>query len=76
MLDSVEIGKRLVELRKDKSQAEVASKIGISTSALSMYECGERIPRDEIKVRIAEYYKKSVQSIFFAKKWHDTCRKE
>jgi len=68
MLDSVEIGKRLVELRGDRSQAEIAEKIGTSVSALSMYERGERIPRDEIKVKIAEVYKKSVQSIFFSKK--------
>lgn len=65
MLDSVEIGRRLAELRKDRSQSEVAEKIGISVSALSMYERGERIPRDEIKVKIAAFYKKSVQSIFF-----------
>lgn len=75
MLDSVEIGKRLVELRGDRSQAEIAEKIGTSVSALSMYERGERIPRDEIKVKIAEVYKKSVQSIFFSKKWHEMCRR-
>lgn len=65
MLDSVEIGKRLAELRGDRSQAEISEKLGISVSALSMYERGERIPRDEIKVKIANFYKKSVQSIFF-----------
>nr|DAZ75624.1 MAG TPA: repressor protein C2 [Caudoviricetes sp.] len=30
-----------------------------------MYENGERIPRDGIKLKIAEYYQKSVQEIFF-----------
>nr|DAF29683.1 MAG TPA: hypothetical protein [Caudoviricetes sp.] len=30
-----------------------------------MYECGERIPRDSVKVRLAQYYEKTVQSIFF-----------
>lgn len=67
MLSSIEIGKRLVELRGDHTQAEIAAEIGISVSALSMYECGERIPRDEIKVRLADFYGKSVQSIFFDK---------
>ena len=64
-MDAIIIGKRLAELRGDKTQEEVARAVGISTSALSMYECGERIPRDPIKVAIYKYYKKSVQSIFF-----------
>lgn len=66
MLDSIAIGKKLVELRGDRTQAEIAEKIGTSVSAYSMYECGERIPRDEIKIAIAKCYKKSVQSIFFS----------
>ena len=64
-LKSKVIGARLVKLRGNKPQGKVAKDIGISDSALSMYECGERIPRDPVKVRIAEYYGKSVQSIFF-----------
>ena len=59
------IGKRLLELRGEKSQAEVAQSVGISDSALSMYECGERIPRDSVKVKLAKYYKTTVQKIFF-----------
>lgn len=59
------IGKRLLELRGKKSQAEVAQAVGISDSALSMYECGERIPRDSVKVKLAKYYKTTVQKIFF-----------
>lgn len=59
------IAKKLVKLRGTRSQDEVAKAVGISASALSMYEKGERIPRDEIKVRLAKYYEKSVESIFF-----------
>lgn len=59
-----EIGNRLTMLRGNKPQSEVAKAIGISDSALSMYECGERIPRDSIKIKLAQYYGKSVQSIF------------
>ena len=66
------IAERLIELRGNKSQDEVAKAIGISKSALSMYENGSRVPRDEIKVRLANYYKKSVQHIFFNK--NDTKR--
>lgn len=59
------IAKRLIEMRGERTQKEVAESLGISISALSMYETGQRIPRDEVKIKIAEYYKKSVQDIFF-----------
>lgn len=58
-------GERLRRLRGDKSQEEVAAAVGISKSALSQYERGERIPRDHIKVRLADYYDRSVQFIFY-----------
>ena len=64
-MDNDKIAKRLIELRGNKGQAEVAIAVGISVSALSMYECGERIPRDEIKLKLAKYYKKSVEELFF-----------
>lgn len=60
-----DIGNKLVELRGNKTQDEVAKTIGISASALSMYERGERIPRDNIKIRISEYYKKPIHKIFY-----------
>lgn len=59
------IGNILRELRGNKSRAEVANAVGVSTSAIAMYERGERIPRDDIKVRFAEYFKKPVAYIFF-----------
>ena len=59
------IGEKLRELRGSKTIEDVAKSIGVSPSALSMYENDNRIPRDEVKIRIAKYYKKSVQSIFF-----------
>lgn len=65
-MDKGKIAERLITLRGTKSQAEVAAAIGVTPSAYSMYENGERIPRDEIKKRIAEYYKRSVTTIFFA----------
>ena len=65
MMDAVDIGMRLVELRGERTQEEVAKAVGVSLSAIGMYERGERIPRDEIKLRLAEYYKKTVQQIFF-----------
>ncbi|MGN1205510.1 MAG: helix-turn-helix transcriptional regulator [Eubacterium sp.] len=59
------IAKRLVELRGEETRENVAAAVGVSISAISMYENGERIPRDDVKIRFAKYYKKSVQEIFF-----------
>lgn len=70
-LDNKAIAQRLVELRGDKGQAEVANAVKISASALSMYECGERVPRDEVKIRLAKYYGVSIESIFFTQNVHE-----
>lgn len=67
MVDLSVIAKRLIKLRGEKSREEVAKELNISVSALGMYEQGRRMPRDEVKVRFAEYYSVSVQDIFFAK---------
>lgn len=48
--------KRLKELRGTKNQAEVAKKIGISRSALSYYESGDRTPDINVLHAIADYY--------------------
>lgn len=70
-MDSEKIARTLIELRGDKTRAEVASALGLSVSTIAMYENGERIPRDETKMRIADYYGKSVEEIFFSKDCHD-----
>lgn len=64
-MDSRKIGNRLIELRNDTSREKMANDLGISMSALAMYEQGNRIPRDEIKIKIALYFGKTVQEIFF-----------
>ena len=64
-LNVAKISEKLIQLRGNKSQEMVAREIGISTSALSMYETANRIPKDEIKIKIANYYNTTVQSIFF-----------
>lgn len=65
MIILVPYGKRLIELRGKKSQTEVAKAVGISTSTLGMYETERRIPRDSIKIALANYYGTTVQKIFF-----------
>ena len=64
-MNAKKIGERLLNLRKRKSQDEVAREVGISVSALSMYEQGNRVPRDEIKVKLASYFGVTVEEIFF-----------
>lgn len=68
-MDKLIIAQRLKTIRKEQniSREQVAKDLGISYSALSAYEIGQRIPRDYIKLKLAEYYKTSVQAIFFAK---------
>lgn len=60
------IAERLIKARGKQSREQVAAAIGVSVSAISMYETGKRIPRDEVKVRLADYYKTTVQDLFFA----------
>lgn len=59
------IGEKLKKLRGGKKSKDVTKAIGITISALSNYENDYRIPRDETKRKIAKYYKKSVEEIFF-----------
>jgi len=65
-LDKKLIAKRLIELRGEKTQFEVAKEVGVSLSALAMYETGNRTPRDEIKIKLAKYYGITVESLFFS----------
>ena len=64
-MDKKKIGRKLIELRGNKTREEVAIDLKISYSAMQMYENGERIPRDEVKIKLANYYGVSIQSLFF-----------
>ena len=59
------IARRLVQLRGDRPRKGVAADLGLSLSSLSMYENGYRTPRDETKIKIAAYYGKTVEELFF-----------
>ncbi len=65
-MDSEKIAKKLIELRGEKSRETVAKALGISISAIGMYETGARIPRDELKTKIARYYNTTVEYIFYS----------
>lgn len=66
-MNATKMAEKLIELRGDRSQEEIAKKLQISKSALGMYETGKRIPRDSIKLRIAEFYHVAIEDIFFIK---------
>lgn len=56
---------KLKDLRGDVPQRVVAEAIGINQSTYAMYETGQRTPSDEKKRRIAAYFGRTVQEIFF-----------
>lgn len=64
-MNTQKISAKLIKLRGNLSREKVCSDVGISFSALQSYETGVRIPKDEIKVKLAKYYGVTVQSIFF-----------
>ena len=74
-MDACRIGGKLKALREGKNETmeQLAEALGVSMSAIAMYETGKRIPRDEIKIRIAEYFSVPVESIFFPNKQHEAC---
>lgn len=59
------IAERLVAARGNTPRETVAKAVGISLSAISMYELGARVPRDEVKVKLASFYGKTVQELFY-----------
>lgn len=65
-MDKQRIAQKLRGLRGEKSREEVAINCGVTAQAISMYENAMRIPSDDIKVKIADFYKKTVQEIFYS----------
>ena len=45
-----------LRLRKKKERADVAKDLGISKDMVRKIECGERTPRHDLAVRMADYY--------------------
>jgi transcriptional regulator with XRE-family HTH domain len=61
------VAERIKDARKAKgcTVEELAKACGITDSAVQMYECGQRIPRDSIKILMADYFGMTVQELFF-----------
>ena len=62
----------LTELRKDRnlSQKELADKLGLSQPMIAMMEAGERRGSDATKLKVAKFFGKTVDEIFFTKNNH------
>ncbi len=78
MPDAKYIGSKIKKIRKELrlSRTEFAELLGISLSAVAMYETGERIPRDEIKYKISRLAGTSVDPIFFTEHAHEKRQQE
>lgn len=52
------LGQRIYDLRTNAqlNQRDLASILNISNTTLSQYENGHRVPSDEIKIKICEYF--------------------
>lgn len=64
---NTKIGRKLRYLREKsgKTQKELADIMDLSTSAISMYEMGERIPSDKVKRQYALLFDVSIEDLFF-----------
>ncbi len=63
---SKQIGQKLIEIRGSRSREEVALAVGVSYNAIQNYETGVRVPRDDIKLKLAKYYETTVDALFFS----------
>lgn len=70
-MNAIAVGEKIRAMRGAESQQALANELKISKSALAMYERGERVPRDEVKIRIAQHFGVSIESIFFAQGEHN-----
>lgn len=59
-------GQMLRELRGPRSQQAIADAVGVTKMAICDYELDKKVPRDNIKVRLAKLYGKSVEELFFS----------
>ena len=52
------LSKRIKVLREEHhlSQSQLAEKLNVTTSSISQYESGDRIPSDDVKIKIANLF--------------------
>lgn len=64
---------RLAELREKRNmtQEQLANALGMSTSAIAMYETNKRIPTLKRAKKIAEFFGVPIEYIFFKINTHE-----
>lgn len=62
----MKLGRALKNLRRIKglTKKQMAVEIGITKLSWAMYERNKRVPRDEVKVKMAMYFKNMAEELF------------
>lgn len=60
-------GSRLMSLRHNRgvTQAELAEALGVTQATVASWENGRRDPAKEYKIKLANYYKVSIEPLFY-----------
>lgn len=66
------IGRRIRKLRGKRPRSEVGRAIGVTRQAIQAYENGDRVPADDIKIKLADYFGVTVQELFYDFKDNET----
>lgn len=56
---------KAARLTKGYTEEKLSELSGVASDAIRAYESGERVPRDEIKVKLAEALERPVEELFF-----------
>ena len=66
-MDAKKVGQKLASLRKSRNltKKQVSKDTGCSYKSICSYEYGTRIPNDDVKQKLANYFNASVVDIFF-----------
>ena len=67
---------RMVALRGEKSQREIALELDIPLSTYAMVEAGHRFPRKELQAKLAKYFNVTVDDLFFRQFGHESRPKD
>lgn len=66
-MDKKLVGMRLrnLRIREHETVEQVAVILGVSQQAVSSYEAGLKMPRDDAKIRYAKHFDCTVEEIFY-----------
>lgn len=67
--------KKLIKCRGKLSRQTVAKSLDITPQMLGAIERGDRNPSLSLAKKIADYYKVSIDEIFFSQNRNETCQK-